>query len=231
MTAERYKGNQETFSSLELDRVRSKRVCIIGCGGLGGFVANALARFGVGHLTVVDGDTFSTGNLNRQMFSTEETLGQNKALVCKAQLKKINSTLPVAAIPQMLDETNAPSILQGHHLAMDCLDSAPARLLLAKHCATLSIPIVHGALGGYFGQVANIFPGKPLMHILCGSKDQSAKSVEKQLGNPVFTAQAVAALQVNEALKLLAEKEGFLRNQILAIDLMQNTLETILIQM
>lgn len=227
MTAKRYQRNKDTFSDAELKTVLTKRVAVIGCGGLGGFVANGLARFGVGHLTLVDGDRFSESNLNRQLFATEKTLGQNKAAACKEQLSTINSGLSVTAIEAMLKEDNAESILKGHHLVIDCLDNAAARLLVAKHSAALSIPLVHGAIGGYFGQVASIFPGDSIMNLLYDGWDKRTEGLEKKKGNPVFTAQTVAALQVNEALKILAGKKTFLNNQLLAIDLAQNTIDVV----
>lgn len=224
---ERYAGNMQAFSAEELATVRTKNVCIIGCGGLGGYVCNGLARFGVGRLTLVDGDHFSVGNLNRQLFATRKTLGQNKAAATQAALEEINDEVQVAVHEVMLCEQNAAEILAGHHLVVDCLDSPQARLMLGRHCAQLGIPMVHGALGGFYGQVANVFPGDTLLSVLYAQQENGPVGLEKKWGNPVFTVQVVASVQCSEALKLLAEKEPYLRNQLLYIDLLNNSFDLV----
>lgn len=118
---ERYCRNVNAFSWQEMETIRAKRVCIIGCGGLGGFVAQALARFGVGFLTLVDGDVFQESNLNRQLFATTQTLGQNKALAGQQALGIINPNISVKAEPVMLTSLNAGEILPNHDLVIDCL--------------------------------------------------------------------------------------------------------------
>lgn len=216
---ERYMRNIGAFSEKELDALREKRICVIGCGGLGGFVCHGLARFGVGHLTLVDGDAYTESNLNRQMFSSDATLGINKALVCRDALSEINREVSVAANSVMLTQDNAAKLLAGHDLAMDCLDNIAARRTLAKACADLGIPLVHGAISGLYGQVACVFPGDILFEYIY---PRGAEPDCAPLGNPVFTAQLVAAVQACEAVKVLAGHSTRLRNSVLYIDL-QNT--------
>jgi len=82
--AERYRNNLGTFSPEELSGIMEKSACIVGLGGLGGHACQTLARFGIGSLTLIDGDVFEESNLNRQVFSTEDNLGVNKALAAAA---------------------------------------------------------------------------------------------------------------------------------------------------
>lgn len=224
---ERYRCNATSFSFSEMKTIRQKRVAVIGCGGLGGFVCQGLARFGVGGLTLVDGDTFEESNLNRQLFATEQTLGQNKAQACKNGLFTINSHLSLHAVCEMLTEDNSSSLLRGIHLAVDCLDTPGARLTLAAACTKAKIPLVHGAIGGFYGHVANVFPGDGLLQLIYPPSLREQKGVESKLGNPVFTPQVIAGIQVCEALKLLAERTDVLQGEMLYIDLLDYSLQRI----
>lgn len=222
MPEERYKANLGAFSAVELDKIAEKSVCIVGCGGLGGYVCNALARFKIGSLTVVDGDVFAESNLNRQLFAAEDTLEKSKAAVCAEALLRVNSALKITAVSAMLSDENAQEILSGHDLVMDCLDNPESRLVLEKNCNRLDIPFIHGAVDGFAGQVAVVLPGDDLMKKLYSTDDAYAPSA----GSPVFTVQAVSALQCSEALKLLAGR-GHLHGELLHINLEDNAFQII----
>lgn len=224
--AERYSRNMKSFTEAELNIIAQKRICVIGCGGLGGYVIQSLGRFGVGGLRLVDGDVFAESNLNRQLFSTEHNLGGNKAQVCARELADINSSISVEAIPEMLTDGNAEATLAGCDLAMDCLDSKEARFLLDRHCASLGIPYIHGAIGGFYGQVSTVFPCDNTLEKVY-SHGASGGGVEKELGNPPFMPQLVAAIQCSEALKLLCGKGELLRNRLMYIDALYNEIMTI----
>lgn len=227
MEEPRYERNKNAFSPGELELIRSRSVCVIGCGGLGGFAAAALARFGVGSLTVVDGDVFAPSNLNRQMFADETTLGQNKALACKNALAHINGDVAVTARAEMLDERNAADILGGHDLIMDCLDNPEARLLLGRHAAILGIPVIHAAVNGFWGQVSAVLPGDDTLQTLYSNWTEEKKQAQTYWGNPVFAVQAVSAVQCSEALKLLARRDMPRKKSLICIDLLSNSIETV----
>ncbi len=224
MTPTRYSDNLKTFTSPELEQIRQKSVCVVGVGGLGGFVCNGLARFGVGRLTVIDGDVFSESNLNRQLFARPDTIGRPKALVCKEELERINGDVAVTAVPAMLEELNAGSLLSGHDLVIDCLDSPRARVVLEKACEALGLPFVHGAVSGDTGQVAAVFPGDGLMKRLYSVWEEGDSPPG---GNPVFSVQAVSALQIGEALKLLAGRDSGLKGRLLHLNLSDYSFELI----
>lgn len=224
---ERYSCNVNAFSWQEQEIINNKRVCIIGCGGLGGFVAQALTRFGVGSITLVDGDIFRESNLNRQVFATEQNLGHNKALVCQQALSVINKDIEIKAEPLMLTTLNARKLLQGHDLVIDGLDNVRARFTTVKYCNELGIAFVHGAIGGFYGHVVNIFPGDDVLRFLYPDGEESPPGLEATMGNPVFTPQLVAAVQSCEALKILAGRDNVLRNAMLHIDMLNNSYDVI----
>lgn len=224
---ERYIRNAETFSWAEMENIQKKRICVAGCGGLGGYVCQTLARFGVGKITIIDGDSFNESNLNRQTFATVKSLGLNKALAAQEALAVINPDVAVAVQAVMLSSENAAQILPEHDLAIDCLDNIPTRFILAKQCAEQGIPMVHGAIAGFYGQIANIFPGDGLLDQIYPDQGKAESGLEKKLGNPAFTPQLVAAVQCSEALKILAERENILRHAMLHVDLLNNSYEII----
>ena len=221
----RYSRNVNAFSREEVEAIHEKSVCVAGCGGLGGYAAMCLARFGVGRLTLVDGDVFDASNLNRQLFCTERNLGRSKALEAKEALTAVNSEVEITVRAEMLTADNSASILSGCDAAVDCLDSASARLILEAGCEAAGIPFVHGAIGGFYGQVCSVFPGDGVVGALYGGKEAAPSN--NAAGNPPFTPQMVAAIQCSETLKLLAGREDLLRKKLLIIDLLQNTFFTI----
>lgn len=227
MHKERYISNTQTFSWRQLELVTQKRVGIVGLGGLGGYVCQSLARFGVGSLTIIDGDVFQERNLNRQVFATAKTLEQSKALVCQKALAEINPDVAVTAHAVMLDESNAATLLQNLDLVVDCLDNIKARFVLADCCTALNIPLVHGAIAGFYGHVANIFPGDGLLSLIYPQGPNTSNGLEATLGNPPFTPQLVAALQSCEALKILTNSPKILRNAMLHVDMLENSYEVI----
>lgn len=221
---QRYERNANTFSAEEQLRMREKRVCIVGLGGLGGYVASQLARFGVGNLCLIDGDSFSSSNLNRQLFCTLNTLGQKKAKVAKAMLVQINDEVHIEAISEFLTKENAKALICDHDVVMDCLDNIETRRLLLNICRQNNIPMIHGAIAGFYGQVMTVFPqDHSLDSFLIGKNADSSKS----LGNPSFTPGMVASIQVSETIKLLTNKGNLLRNRMLMIDLLTNDFELI----
>ena len=103
----RYSRNMNMLSPEENERLRSFRACVVGCGGLGGYVIELLGRLGVGTITAVDGDVFDETNLNRQLLSTEELLGESKALAAEARMKKVNSGVTVYPVRALLQRKTA----------------------------------------------------------------------------------------------------------------------------
>ncbi len=212
----RYSRNIPAVSPEEQAMLKDRRVLVLGCGGLGGYIIENLLRMGVGHITAVDGDSFDETNLNRQLLATETNLGQNKAAAAALRAKEINSQVEFTAIEDFFTEENAEAIVAGHDLVMDALDSVEARLLLEDVCAKLDVTIVHGAVKGWVMQAAVIPPGERLMHILYASPAET-----REQSTLPMTAQLCAALQCAEALKLLCEHPSALENRLLVGDLQQ----------
>ncbi|CCJ34542.1 HesA/MoeB/ThiF family protein [Caloramator australicus] len=212
----RYDRNMNMLSKEENERLRSFKVCVVGCGGLGGYVIEMLGRLGIGHITAVDKDAFEESNLNRQILSNVNNLGQYKALEAKRRMETVNPDVVVDSIIAEFNDKNAEGILKGHNLVIDALDNIQSRLMLQDICEKLNIPLIHGAIAGWYGQVTTILPGDRTLNYIYKNKVQ--RGIEKDLGNPSFTPALVASIQVSEALKVLLGRGDLLRKEVLYID-------------
>ena len=222
---ERYIRNIKAISEEENAALFDKKVCVIGCGGLGGYIIEILARIGVGNLIVVDGDVFEESNLNRQLFSKTDLLGKSKAESAYRRVLEINPEVKVKYIYDFLDESNYSEIINNSDVAVDALDNIKTKKFLQKACEELGIPLVHGAIGGWYGQVTTIFPGDRTLDIIY--KGEEEKGQEKVLGNLPFTASYTASLQSAEVIKLLIKRGDLLRKKVLFMDLLNNESEII----
>ncbi|MBQ9020392.1 MAG: HesA/MoeB/ThiF family protein [Eggerthellaceae bacterium] len=223
----RYNRNFESISEAEQATLASAHVVVVGCGGLGGAVSEMLARVGVGHMRVVDADVFEESNLNRQLMATEDKLGKPKAQAAQERIARVNSAVEVDAREVFLDENNASQLLEGMDCVVDCLDSVGSRLWMAHAALHLGIPVVHGAIAGWFGQVCTVVPGDPSFATIYGAIEEGGEGVQKQLGNLVQTAWGTASFQVAEVLKVLLGRDGVLRNRLLMIDFLSGSAESI----
>ncbi len=224
MDFERYSRNLESFSRQEVESLFDKKVCVVGCGGLGGLLIQLLARMGVGHLTIIDGDLFAPSNLNRQVFSNQESLGKPKASYTKEMIKSINPETIVTAFDLMLDEKNGPGLIRGHDLVLDALDNLSSRRLLQQICEHSNIPVVFGAIGGFYGQVTVMFPGDKTFERIY-PKDRPPH--KDNLGNPPFTPALISSLMATQAVKFLTGKGSLLRNKLMFVDLLNDRWEII----
>jgi len=223
---ERFRPNRGVFSAADQARLLDCRAAVIGAGGLGGAVILLLARFGLGGITVCDGDVFEESNLNRQLLSSQDRLGQNKASCAAAEVARVNPYTQVEVFPFPAGPENFAAILQGAQVALDCLDNMPARYALEEAAAKSGIAYVHGAVAGLEGFVMTVAPGEPGLRGLYGPRPAGKKeSAESVLGVPTVIPAAVASLQVNEAVKLLLGRRGLGPGRLLHLDLAAPSLE------
>jgi len=159
---------------------------------------------------------FEITNLNRQLNSYPDNLGQSKAQVVQKQLNRVNPDIHVKAHHIRLDATNAQSLLGDHDIIIDCLDNIPTRLTLEAAADQLGLPLIHGAIGGWYGQVSLVMPGSRTLSKLYQNQ---AEKVSSYWGNPVFIVSTVASIQVAEAVKVLIGRENTLAGKLLFIDL------------
>lgn len=203
----------------QLKLLRAK-VGIVGAGGLGGFLIELLTRMGVGELVVLDKDIFEDNNLNRQIFSREKNLGRSKVGAAAERVKTINSGVVFSGKKVELREKNGIDFFAGCEVVCDALDNLSSRLLLQDISRKLKIPMVHGAIGGYCGQVMTIFPiDRGLEEIYPINQEKIPdKFIEEELGNPSATPGMVASWQAQEVVKIILGEGELIRNRMLFFD-------------
>lgn len=215
----RYQRNRKTLSIEDQLKLLRGTVAIIGCGGLGGYIVEELARIGVGQLRAIDPDVFEEHNLNRQLMSSIAALGQPKVETASARVAQINPAVEVLAVRDRFSRENGRPFLGGVSVAVDALDNIITRLELAEVCSDLGVPLVHGSIAGWYGQIVTQLPGESTLQAIYGRCAEGV-GVEKHLGNPSFTPAVVASLQVAEVCKILLGRGTSVTGAMLTINLL-----------
>jgi molybdopterin-synthase adenylyltransferase len=217
----RYIRNLDSITIEDQLILARSRVCIIGAGGLGGEIILLFTRLGVGNLIIVDCDLFDETNLNRQALSSMDTLGRPKAYVAKEEVLKINPAINVTAFYNRLTGDNAEEIFTGSQVIVDALDNIPDRFILENTAKKMGIPLVHGAVAGFIGQVMTVYPDDAGMENIY-DKNRGPIPPEKnpalKLGVPAVTPAIIASFQVMETIKILLDRKEQLRNTLLYLD-------------
>ena len=157
----RYRGH---LSLCEIDlagqrRIAGSRVLVVGAGGLGSPVALYLAAAGIGTIGIVDPDTVSLSNLQRQVMHGTPDIGTPKADSARRAMQRINPEVRVETHPVFLDPDNAPDIIGQYGMVVDCTDNMAARLVIDDTCRALGKPYVYGAVRRFGGQIFTHLPG------------------------------------------------------------------------
>jgi molybdopterin/thiamine biosynthesis adenylyltransferase len=216
----RYARNVGTIGLEGQAKLLQSTAAVVGLGGLGGFVTEALARMGVGRMILIDGDVFAEHNFNRQLLSAEGKLDMVKAEVARQRVAEINSAVEVTVHAVMLTGETLPQLLQEADVVIDALDRLPIRLILQEGLQALGVPLVHGSVAGFLGQVMTIFPGDAgLRGLYGGAGELPEQGLEAQLGTPTVTPMAVAAWEAQEVVKILTGCGEPLRNRLLVMDM------------
>lgn len=126
-----------------VEKLNNSSVIVFGVGGVGSWCAEALARSGVGRITVVDGDTVSETNKNRQIIALSSTEGKEKAEVCAERLRDINPDCTVESVNLFYSaETKCEIDLTNFDYIADCIDTVTSKLLLISSAKELNLPII-----------------------------------------------------------------------------------------
>jgi len=207
-------------------KLNAAKVAVFGIGGVGSFVCEALARAGIGNLTLIDGDVVAESNINRQLIALHSTLGKPKADVMKERISDINPDAKVTVVSEFYTKENADIInLSEFDYVVDAIDMVTSKLLLIKSCYDLGVPIISsmGAgnkLDGSRFEVADIYstsvcPLAKVMRRECKalgikklkviySKEEAIKTGHTTVGSVSFVPSAAGLIIAGEVIKDIA---------------------------
>jgi|WetSurMetagenome_2_1015567.scaffolds.fasta_scaffold325681_2 molybdopterin/thiamine biosynthesis adenylyltransferase len=134
-------------------KLKAAKVLVIGAGGLGCPVIQYLVAAGVGRIGIVDGDTVSLSNLQRQILYTEEEIGHPKVAIAATKMKKLNAGVDIRDFDKFLTEELADQLFPDFDLVVGCTDHYNSRYLIDRKSREHGIPFVHGAIREFEGQL------------------------------------------------------------------------------
>lgn len=147
--ARRFGGLNRLYGGGSVEALLAAHACVIGIGGVGSWAVEALARSGVGRLTLVDLDHVAESNINRQAHALDDTLGMAKVRAMAARVAAINPLCALTEVEDFLTPENAETLLQGYDVVIDAIDNVRAKVAIAAVCRRRRIPLVMaGGAGG-----------------------------------------------------------------------------------
>jgi tRNA A37 threonylcarbamoyladenosine dehydratase len=147
----RFGGIARLYGEPALERFRTAHVCVVGVGGVGSWIVEALARSAVGRLTLIDLDNVAESNINRQIQALSNTVGMAKIDALKQRIALINPYCEVELVEDFIDPDNIEQMIGTNRFdyVVDAIDSAKAKAALIAHCSEHAIPlVVIGGAGG-----------------------------------------------------------------------------------
>lgn len=142
-------------------KLKNSMITVIGCGGIGGAVIEMLARMGAYNLKIVDKDQFDISNINRQLMSSMDKIGQSKTEVTSEVVASINPDIKVETFNTELNKENVLDIISKSNVVVDALDNLKARIIASRCAMDQKIPFVHGAIHGTMGQLTTFTSQTP----------------------------------------------------------------------
>ncbi len=204
------------------EKLLGAKVLVVGAGGLGAPILQYLTAAGVGTIGIVDADTVSLSNLQRQVLYRKHQIDSGKAQIAKETLQQLNGDVTFRTYPFFLDDGNAVEIISEYDMVVGATDNFDSRQCIDKVTRQLGKPFIHGAIGEFEGQVcvfnynggpsfSDLFPDMP------GESDLP-KGVMGVLPG------IIGSLQACEVLKIILGKGNILSGKLLTYDALEATM-------
>ena len=195
-------------------RLKTATALVAGLGGLGSPLALYLAAAGVGRLRLVDKDEVELSNLNRQVLHWDEDVGKAKVISASEKIRRANPKTHVEEINLAIDDNNAFELSKNCEVILDATDNFKVRYALNAAAVVHRTPLIHGAVHGYEGRLANVIPGKTAC-LKCIYPQVPQHEASLVLGT---TPGVIALLQATEAIKLLTGAGVVLKDEMILYD-------------
>jgi molybdopterin/thiamine biosynthesis adenylyltransferase len=197
-------------------RLKGAKVLIVGLGGIGAPAALYLAAAGIGTLGLLDDDTVSLSNLQRQVLYATNDVGALKSEVAQARLSALNPHAALNLHPVRLTPDTATEIIGGYDIVLDGCDNFETRHLVNRTCMALGKALVSGALGRFSGQVS-VFKGTPCYQCLVPEIPPDAETCER-VGIVGALAGIIGSMSALEVIKLITGAGDPLIGRLLIFD-------------
>jgi adenylyltransferase/sulfurtransferase len=208
-------------------RLLDASVLVVGAGGLGSPVIQYLAAAGVGRLGVVDDDAVERSNLQRQVIHRDDDVGTPKAESAAAFVRGLNPDVTVETYETRLEKQNV-ELLADYDVVVDASDNFPTRYLVNDFCRLHGIPVAHGAIYKFEGQVTTLAPDGPCYRCLFPEAPEPGTVPDcATTGVLGVLPGTVGCIQATEAVKLVLEAGDPLVGRLLFYDAMDMTFETV----
>ncbi len=209
----------EGFGAEAQQKLLHAKVLLVGAGGLGSPVALYLAAAGVGTIGVVDGDTVSITNLQRQVLHSTPDVGRPKVQVAKERMQAINPNVKVDTYETYLSETNAMELIKPYDFVIDGTDNFATKYLVNDACVMQGKAFTMGGISKYSGQLMTHVPGSACYRCLFpeppAKQDVETCAMVGVLGS---IAGMLGTVQATECIKYLAGVGQLLTNSMLTFD-------------
>ncbi len=194
-------------------------ISLVGVGGLGSVIADALVRCGVGEVRIADNDIVEESNLQRQTLYNEDDIGSPKVKIVQSKLKKINSNIDIKIQEERIGPDNIETFIDGSDLVLDGTDNLETRYIINDACVKNNLPWIYTAVMGTYGMNMGIIPGKtPCLRCIMPNKaEEHSYETGAEAGILFSIPRTMANIAATEAVKYLVENK--VREGLLTIDL------------
>ena len=205
------------FGEEQQEKLMNARILVIGAGGLGSAVLHYLAAAGIGCIGIVEFDSVTHSNLQRQILYTTHDLDSPKVEIAAERLMAINPYCQIITFGIRLTEENAEEIFDDFDLVMDCTDNYATRYIIDQTCEKLSLPMIYGTAQEAEGQVSLFHAeGAGSYTSLYPEEERQADDIPVGVLSPMPG--IVGSIQAMEAIKLITGYGKTLAGRLLTID-------------
>lgn len=222
--AERYNRNilLEGVGRGGQEKLLRAGVLLVGAGGLGSPAAFYLAAAGVGRIGLVDSDTVSLSNLQRQILHATPDLDRYKVVSAAEKIKALNPELKVEIYRERFTEVIAQGLIRRYDFVIDCTDNFKSRHIINENCVKLNIPFVYGGVLAWSGQAFTVIPGRgPCFKCIFPVEPPPGSSTTSELGVLGTVTGVIGVIQAAEALRYILGAGDLLVGRMLVYNALQ----------
>lgn len=205
------------------ERLKNARILVIGAGGLGSPLLTYLSAAGIGHITIVDDDVVSLGNLQRQILYGTNDLGKKKVHLAQLRINAIYPETEVVCLDFRITPENADELIQAADVVVDCTDNYKTRALLGEKTRQHAIPLVFASVLNYEAQVTVFnYQDGPCLADLFPELPPDGLFQENEIGLMGVLPGVTGTLQASEVLKIIVGHGEVLSGKLLVFSLLEN---------